>query len=299
MTANFRFHFVAAIFTLLMMSLGGCHDTGGKSAAGAATIGGTPAGSAMVGVAYEFHPSISAAAGANLSFTITNQPRWTKFDPSTGQLFGSPAAADVGVYSSISIAANDGAVSSAIGPFSIEVLPSPSASELTISGIPETTVAAGAYYSFHPTVSAPSGAKLTYVVANKPAWAQFDTSTAILSGTPAAPDVGTYAQIIITVNDPAGSASLAPFSIAVTPPSAVAATITWSAPVDPSSQVAGYHIYYGASAAEMSNVVEVNDPTATRYVIDSLASGVWYFAMVSYDASQAESVRSATVSVTL
>jgi hypothetical protein len=63
--------------------------------------------------------------------------------------------------------------------------------------------------------------------------------------------------------------------------------------------MAGYHIYYGASADEMTNVVDVNDPSATSYVIDRLASGTWYFAMVSYDVSQSESIRSATLAVTL
>jgi hypothetical protein len=293
MTKEIRFHLAAAICALAL-GLGGCHD---NSSAGTAAISGTPPGSVTVGAAYEFRPDVRAGDSAKVSFTITNQPRWTEFDAGTGKLSGSPSAADVGTYANIIIEAIAGAAKSAMPPFTITVRPSVNAG-ITISGSPAATVAAGSFYSFRPTASAPDGAQLSFTIANKPAWAQFDASTGVLSGTPKAANIGSYAQIVIGVDGDAGSASLAPFSIAVTPPSLSVAKITWVAP-DSAPSMAGYHIYYGSSADEMTNVADVNDPAATSYVIDRLASGTWYFAMVAYDVSQTESARSPTVAVTL
>jgi len=88
----------------------------------------------------------------------------------------------------------------------------------TISGNPATSVVAGQNYSFTPTTTDPSGKTLTFSISNKPSWANFSTSTGQLSGTPAAGNVGTYSNIVISVSDGTQSASLAGFSISVTAP---------------------------------------------------------------------------------
>ena len=91
----------------------------------------------------------------------------------------------------------------------------------TISGTPASTVTAGQAYSFQPAAADPDGQTLAFSIANKPAWAAFDGGTGRLSGTPAASDSGTYANVTISVSDGLASASLASFSITVmstTPP---------------------------------------------------------------------------------
>ena len=88
-----------------------------------------------------------------------------------------------------------------------------------ISGTPATSVVAGSPYTFTPVASDPEGQTLRFSISNRPAWATFSTTTGQLQGTPQTANIGTYANVIITVSDGRRSASLAPFSIAVTAPS--------------------------------------------------------------------------------
>jgi len=87
----------------------------------------------------------------------------------------------------------------------------------TITGTPPTSVSAGSAYSFTPSASDLDNDTLGYTVANKPAWAAFDTATGRLSGTPTSQNVGTFSGIVITVSDgkTGGTASLAAFTITV------------------------------------------------------------------------------------
>lgn len=87
-----------------------------------------------------------------------------------------------------------------------------------ISGTPATSVVAGSAYTFTPVASDPDGRTLRFTISNRPAWATFSTTTGRLQGTPQTANIGTYANVIISVNDGRRSASLAPFSIAVTAP---------------------------------------------------------------------------------
>jgi hypothetical protein len=85
----------------------------------------------------------------------------------------------------------------------------------TISGTPSTTATVGAQYAFTPTATDPDGNTLTYGIANRPSWATFNTGTGRLTGTPTSTNVGSYANILITVNDGQASAQLPAFTIAV------------------------------------------------------------------------------------
>jgi Putative Ig domain len=87
----------------------------------------------------------------------------------------------------------------------------------SISGTPATSVTAAHYYAFQPSAADP-GKKLTFSIANKPSWAQFDPSSGRLYGTPLPQaNVGTFANIEISASDGTASARLAPFSIKVLP----------------------------------------------------------------------------------
>src|SRR5690606_23966575 len=90
--------------------------------------------------------------------------------------------------------------STAIGPFAIQVR-GPDNRAPTISGSPATSVQATRAYSFTPSASDADNDRLTYSIVNRPTWASFSTSTGRLSGTPSSSQVGTYANIIITVSD--------------------------------------------------------------------------------------------------
>lgn len=177
--------------------------------AGPLTISGTPASSVIVGEVYSFTPTASDTTGSTLTYSIVNLPDWASFDSANGQLSGTPSAANVGAYSNITISVSDGSSSATLAPFTITV-----AVQLTIGGSPVTATTVGASYLFKPTTNAAPGAALTFSISNAPPWAQFDTATGALSGTPTQP--GVYANIILAVSDGLQSSSLPAFTITVT-----------------------------------------------------------------------------------
>ncbi len=216
----------------------------------APTVSGTPPASVMVGASYDFTPTASDADGDALTFAIQNRPQWASFDASTGRLSGTPVAGDVGNYDNIRITVSDGMANAALTPFSITVTASNSNGAPTISGTPAASVTAGAAYEFTPIASDPDGDTLTFSIQNRPQWAAFDTSTGRLSGTPAAGDVGSYANILISVSDGALTASLAAFSIEVTAAPNEAPTIGGT---PPASVLAGSAYTFTPTASDPDN----------------------------------------------
>ena len=84
-----------------------------------------------------------------------------------------------------------------------------------IGGNPYTSVTAGNGYSFYPAAYDADGDALTWSISNKPDWADFDTATGALTGTPAEADAGSYRQIIIGVSDGENASYLNAFDIDV------------------------------------------------------------------------------------
>src|SRR6185503_16179947 len=183
----------------------------------APTISGTPPSTATVGAAYAFAPTASDPDGGTLTFAIQNRPSWATFNATTGRLTGTPAAANVGAFPNIAISVSDGAASASLPAFTITVNAAPNQPP-TISGTPPPTAPVGAAYSFTPTASDPDGGTLTFAIQNRPSWATFSTATGRLSGTPTTADVGTFANILLSVSDGTASASLPAFTIAVSAP---------------------------------------------------------------------------------
>ncbi|MEW8379476.1 MAG: putative Ig domain-containing protein, partial [Candidatus Thiodiazotropha taylori] len=94
--------------------------------------------------------------------------------------------------------------------------PTPENTPPVISGTPNTQVAEGQAYSFHPSASDADNDSLSFSIANRPAWASFNSTTGQLSGTPDMDDAGTTSNIRISVSDGTDTASLSAFSITVT-----------------------------------------------------------------------------------
>ncbi|HEX7030442.1 MAG TPA: DUF4347 domain-containing protein [Gammaproteobacteria bacterium] len=88
----------------------------------APTIAGTPATTAVAGVSYTFTPVIADVEEDAVSVTGTGVPGWASLDAETGVLSGTPAAGDVAAYKNIVITVSDGALSTSLAAFSIEVL---------------------------------------------------------------------------------------------------------------------------------------------------------------------------------
>jgi len=204
------------------------------------------------------------------------------------------AAVILGGCNNDTSASNGDAVSNPSAPSAV------ANSGLTISGSPVSSVAAGSSYSFRPTADDARGAALTFAIKNQPGWARFDPSTGTLAGTPTTAYVGSSAEIVITVSDGSATAALPGFSIEVTQTTAGAAALSWVVPTEVTgTELAGYHIYYGASSTQLTQVVDIGNPDSTSFLIDNLATGTWYFAIKSYTSSNIESSLSAIVSVTI
>lgn len=164
----------------------------------------------------------------------------------------------------------------------------------TISGNPQTTVTAGAAYSFTPSASDPDGDNLTFSATNLPSWLNFNSSTGALNGTPSDNDIGVSNNIQLSVTDGTESVTLAAFSITVEASTAQVAkgsiNLSWTAPSSRTdgtalalSEINGYVIYIGTTRDNLAMQVDLNDNTATSFTINDLAVGTYYVALTTYD----------------
>ena len=126
-------------------------------------------------------------------------------------------------------------------------------------------------------------------------WASIDTNNGRITGTPAAHDVGIYESITISVADNARHVTTSqPFAITVVGEEAHGvASLRWETPSSkfdgsPLDDLAGYRILYGRNSDDLDHSVFISDPATTSYRIDSLANGVWYFAVVAVSAGGLE-----------
>jgi hypothetical protein len=83
-----------------------------------------------------------------------------------------------------------------------------------------------------------------------------------------------------------------------------AATLSWEAPTTTTSgsaltDLAGYRIYYGISASDLSQSIQLNTVGVQTYVIDNLGQGTWYFAIKAVTTVGVESALSDVVSKTI
>jgi hypothetical protein len=268
----------------------------------APTISGTPATAVTSGQSYAFTPAAADADGDTLTFSIANRPGWASFSSATGRLSGTPSASAAGEYIDIRISVSDGQASAALAPFAIVVSEANRAP--TLSGTPPTSAREGLAYSFTPTAADADGDTLSFSIANRPAWASFNSSTGKLSGTPGAGTVGTYANITIRVSDGTATVSLPAFSIEVQQASMGSATLSWQAPTTrtdgtPLTNLAGYHIRYGTAPGSYPNVITIPNGGITSAVVSDLPPATYYFVASAYDTTGAESNNSSAVSKTI
>ncbi len=171
-------------------------------------------GMAIVGAEFRFTPIASDHDGDFLTFSIENKPEWAEFDARTGTLWGKPGLTDVGALSGIVISVTDGFDIVSLPPFDLLVTQG-AVGTPTISGIPSERINHNDEYVFTPITSDPDGDELSFSIANKPLWADFDPVTGTLSGTPPLSSTGIHAGIVISVSDGKESVALPPFHIEV------------------------------------------------------------------------------------
>ncbi|MGQ0384108.1 MAG: putative Ig domain-containing protein [Gammaproteobacteria bacterium] len=164
-------------------------------------------------------------------------------------------------------------------------------------------VLVGQSLTITPIASDPDGDTLTFSVTNKPNWLSFSTTTGVLTGTPQAGNVGSV-DVTISVSDGRGAQANDQTRVNVQQAVAGRATLSWEAPTQrvdgsPLTNLAGFKVYYGTSASNLSNVIQIADPGARTRVIDNLTVGTWHFAASAYDQSGVESARSNVASKTI
>jgi len=95
---------------------------------------------------------------------------------------------------------------------------------------------------------------------------------------------------------------------ALTPPVAQSKsqsiTFSWEPPTQnsdgsPISNLAGYKIHYGTNSSDYTQTVAVANAGLTRYVVDNLPSGTYYFAITAYNAQGLESPMSGELTAKL
>lgn len=178
--------------------------------------------------------------------------------------------------------------------------PAPINAPPTISGVAASSVSVDSLYTFTPAANDANGDTLAFQIDNKPSWATFNTVTGRLSGTPTAE--GTHSNIVIRVTDGQATATLPAFSITVTAADASSgATLSWTPPTENEDgsalvDLAGYTIVYGPSSTMLHESIRVENPGLSRYVIDDLPAGTYYFGIKAFNADGVESAVSNVVS---
>lgn len=172
----------------------------------------------------------------------------------------------------------------------------------TITGSPATQASVGSAYTLSPQANDADGDTLAFSIANKPTWAQFNTATGQLTGTPSGQD--STSNIVITVSDGKASASLPAFSITVgtagsaspgsSAPSGPGVALSWDVPTrtddgETLQDLAGYRIHYGTNQNVLVNSIEVQSAGSNNFTVQNLKPGTYYFAVRAVSANGAES----------
>jgi hypothetical protein len=188
-----------------------------------------------------------------------------------------------------------------------------------ISGVPARTAVVGRTYSFQPSASVQSSnTALTFSIAGAPSWATFNSKTGLLTGTPTSADVGVDSQILMQVSDGNATVYLAPFTISVVSPSQAGGSqagggsavgdgnvsLAWVAPTEntdgsPLTDLGGYIIHYGNAPMSFTNTIAISNPGITRFVVENLPAGTYYFSVTAVTTDGSQSNYSAEASATI
>jgi hypothetical protein len=280
----------------------------------APVISGTPPSTATVGTLYSWTPTVSDPDRNTLTLTLNGKPAWASFDAKTGRLYGTPTAVYAATTSTSRLNVSDGAASTSLR-FSITVRTASSGGSIggtsgspMITGTPPSTATVGVFYSWKPIVSDPNNDAVALTLNGKPAWAAFDPRTGQVFGTPTATYAGTMTTSKLNASDGTNTTTLR-FSITVgTSASAsstgvAAVTLNWTPPTTNTdgsalTNLSGYRIMYGPAPGQYTKSLNVS-VGLSRYTIDSLSPGKYYFAIAAKNSAGIESEPSPEVSASL
>ena len=113
-----------------------------------------------------------------------------------------------------------------------------------------------------------------------------------------------FVSLLSGCNDPTGTPAATAQSVATSGSGNASATLSWEAPTTNTNgtaltDLAGYRIYYGSSATDLSKNVQLHGVGVQTYVFDNLQAGTWYFAVMAVTSAGVESALSNRVSATI
>ena len=113
---------------------------------------------------------------------------------------------------------------------------------------------------------------------------------------------GTMGPLLCACQDQSSSGTVQPSSAQGTSNGTL--TLSWEAPTansdgTPLLNLAGYRIYYGNAPSALSQVIDVTNTSLTRYVVEGLTAGTYYFAIASYNALGVEGSLSPEIATTV
>jgi hypothetical protein len=81
-------------------------------------------------------------------------------------------------------------------------------------------------------------------------------------------------------------------------------TLAWDAPTQNTNgttltNLAGFYIRYGTQSGVYADTIQVANPGITRYVVDNLPAGTYYFVVTAYTATGEDSANSPQVTATV
>ncbi|MEP7243837.1 MAG: putative Ig domain-containing protein [Gammaproteobacteria bacterium] len=272
------------------------------------TIFGTPQTSVAAGRAFGFTPATTGDQGRRMTFSVSNKPAWASFSRYNGSLSGTPGAAFAGTSTRVTISVSDGNSKAYLPAFTLNVTKGTASANRapTLAGSPPTSIKTGQTYNFVPTAKDADGNTLKFSITSKPAWATFDAGTGRLWGVPTSAQTGSYEEIRIAVTDGKASAKLPLFAINVLPGTAALQNValSWQPPAQNTdgtalTNLAGYSILIGEKSRTYTKTVRVASAGLTRYVLENLTPGKYYFVMVAVNTDGTESDLSQEVSFDL
>lgn len=167
--------------------------------------------------------------------------------------------------------------------------------------IPLQTFTADQSGQYAVQASDPDGDRVRFSLTNSTHWLSIDTLTGIITATPTAADVGRYHNIMVRGADGKSGIASSSFSVDVVTMARGSVSLSWIAPTareDGSAltNLAGFRIYTGRSPSDLRQARWLTNPGLSRFLLENLTPGRWYFALSALDANGLESEFSEVVS---
>ena len=172
----------------------------------------TPVLTGKEGVAYSYTVTASDSDGDSVSIAAATKPSWLSLNTTTNVLSGTPASSNIG-NNSVELRATDSRGATATQSFTI-VVAAKDNNAPTFTSTPVITGKDGVAYSYTVTTNDADGDSVTVTATTKPSWLSLNTTTNVLSGTPASSNIGNN-SVELRATDSRGATATQSFTIVV------------------------------------------------------------------------------------